>query len=143
MQPNYKWMLLGLLAVAASVNAQEASEDAVDPQAQALVSSLHWRDGTVAVPKAKATFKLDENFHYLEAADARKVVEQLWGNPPDDTVLGLVAPKSHDLLEDGAWAVVVTYSDDGYVSDKEAASMRKYFQVSTETGCGLRLCSQG
>lgn len=125
MQFKFRWMLLGLLAVAASSSAQDAPADEAQQQAQvqSLVSSLHWRDGQIAVPKAKATFRLGEDFHYLEAADARKVLEDLWGNPPDDTVLGMVVPKSHDLSEDGSWAVVVTYSDDGYVSDKEASSI--------------------
>lgn len=125
MQFKFRWMLLGLLAVAASSSAQDAPADEAKQQAQvqSLVSSLHWRDGQIAVPKAKATFRLGENFHYLEAADARKVLEALWGNPPDDTVLGMVVPKSHDLSEQGSWAVVVTYSDDGYVSDKEASSI--------------------
>jgi uncharacterized membrane-anchored protein len=39
-------------------------------------------------------------------------------------VLGLVVPKAHALSDDGSWAVVVTYSDDGYVSDSEAARHR-------------------
>ena len=125
MQHKFRWMLLGLLAVAASAGAQDAPVDEAQQQAQVrgLVSSLHWREGQIAVPKAKATFNLGQEFHYLDAADARKVLEDLWGNPPDDTVLGLVVPKSHDLADEHSWAVVVTYSDDGYVSDDEAASI--------------------
>jgi uncharacterized membrane-anchored protein len=63
--------------------------------------------------RAKARFDLNDNFRYLGAADARKVLEQLWGNPPDDSVLGMIVPKGRGVLDDTGWAVVVTYSDDG------------------------------
>ena len=114
-----KWMLAGLLAVSAGVCAQEQSEG--EQQARALVASLQFRDGEVAVPGAQARLKLGEEFRYLEAADARKVLEQLWGNPPDESVLGLVVPRGRGVLDDQGWAVVVTYSDEGYVSDEDAA----------------------
>ncbi|GAB3345291.1 DUF2167 domain-containing protein [Lysobacter tyrosinilyticus] len=116
-----KWMLLGLLAVAMGAHAQESQspEDA----ARAIVAGFQWRDGEVAVDEAKARFKLNDNFRYLGAADARKVLEQLWGNPPDDSVLGMIVPKGRGVLDDSGWAVVVTYSDEGYVSDEDAAKI--------------------
>lgn len=114
-----KWMLAGLLAVSAGVCAQEQGDG--EQQARALVASLQFRDGEIAVPGAQARFKLGEEFRYLEAADARKVLEQLWGNPPDESVLGLVVPRGRGVLDDQGWAVVVTYSDEGYVSDEDAA----------------------
>ncbi|MCC8363082.1 DUF2167 domain-containing protein [Lysobacter sp. A6] len=122
-----KWssiVLPGLLAVAGGAFAQDASqEEAAKRQAEQLVASLHWKEGEIAVPSADAKFRLGSQFHYLEASDAQKVLEDLWGNPPDDTVLGMVVPKSHGLMDDASWAVVVTYSDDGYVSDEDAKSI--------------------
>lgn len=118
-----KWCLLGLLAVGMGAIAQEQDENAGRKQAEALVASLKFRDGEVAVPGADARFRLDQNFRYLEAADARKVLEQLWGNPPDESVLGLVVPRGRGVLDDNGWAVVVTYSDEGYVSDEDAAKI--------------------
>ena len=121
-----KWssiVLPGLLAVAGGAYAQDASEEAAKRQAEQFVASLHWKEGEIAVPKADAKFKLGSQFRYLEASDAQKVLENLWGNPPDDSVLGMVVPKSHGLLDDNSWAVVVTYSDDGYVSDEDAKSI--------------------
>ncbi|MEP6634257.1 MAG: DUF2167 domain-containing protein [Luteimonas sp.] len=116
-----KWMLIGLLAVTTGARAQDQVK--TKEQAQQVVDSLQFRNGEVAVPKAQAHFKLGEQFHYLEAPDARKVLEQLWGNPPDDTVLGMVVPRGHGVLDAQSWAVVVTYSDDGYVSDDDAAKI--------------------
>ena len=122
-----KGLLSGVLAVAGAgfmVQAlAEPSPEAAQQQAQQLVATLHWRDGEVAVPGAQARFRLGDNFRYLEAADARKVLEQVWGNPPDDSVLGMVVPKGRGVLDDHGWAVVVTYSDDGYISDEDAAKI--------------------
>ncbi len=122
-----KWCLLGLLAVGmgtgARALAQEQGEEAARKQAQALVASLQFRDGEIAVPGADARFRLGPEFRYLEAADARKVLEQLWGNPPDDSVLGMVVPEGRGVLADDGWAVVVTYSDEGHVSDEDAAKI--------------------
>ena len=128
---KHEWMLLGLLAVAGSAAAQDAAPQqddaqaiaAAQAQAEKLVASLHWKEGEIAVPSAEAHFRLGDAFHYLEASDARKVLEELWSNPPDDTVLGMVVPKAHGLLDDNSWAVVVTYSDEGYVSDEDATSI--------------------
>jgi uncharacterized membrane-anchored protein len=116
------WMLLGLLAVATGAHAQD-SQNKQEQAERAIVAGFQWRDGAVAVDEAKASFNLGENFRYLGAADARKVLEQLWGNPPDDSVLGMVVPKGRGVLDDTGWAVVVTFSDEGYVSDEDAAKI--------------------
>lgn len=115
-----KWMLLGLLAVATGALAQEAADGGEAAQ-KALLASLHYRSGEISVPQAGARFRLGSGFRYLEQDDARKVLEQLWGNPPDTDVLGMVVPTAQPLESDDSWAVVVTYSDDGYVSDEDAA----------------------
>ena len=117
-----KWMLLGLLAVLGMASAQEAPSEA-ELQARQMVAALDWRDGEVAVPGAQARLRLGEQFRFLPSADARTVLEQLWGNPPDDSVLGLVVPRGRGVLADNGWAVVVTYSDDGHISDQDAAEI--------------------
>ena len=125
-----KWMLLGLLAVAMGAHAQDSQEDQ-EQAARAIVAGFQWRDGQVAVDEAKARFNLNDNFRYIGAADARKVLEQLWDNPPDDSVLGMIVPKGRGVLDDSGWAVVVTYSDEGYVSDEDAAKI-DYAQMLKE-----------
>ncbi|QSX79204.1 DUF2167 domain-containing protein [Agrilutibacter solisilvae] len=125
---HLKWILLGLLAVAAGAHAQDTGpspdeQSKAEQAARAMVADFSWKDGEVAVDTAKARLRLDENFRYLAAADARKVLENLWGNPPDDSVLGLIVPKGRGVLDDAGWAVVVTYSDEGHVSDEDAAKI--------------------
>jgi len=108
-----------------------------DAQAKQLVSSLNYRQGQVALAQADAHLNLGSQFRFLDTPDARKVLETLWGNPPDDSVLGMVVPASVPLDDEHAWAVVLTESDDGHVADEDAAStdypkLLKQMQEATE-----------
>ncbi len=116
-------LLAGATLLCAAAPAAHAQDEQDAPDPAAFVQSLHFRSGTIEVPAAKARFNLGPEFQYLDQADARRVLEDLWGNPPDADVLGLVVPRSPSLADDDSWAVVVTYSDDGYVSDEDASKM--------------------
>lgn len=108
-----------LVMVAGQANAQAVEEDPL----AAFIASLQFQQGEVAVPEANARLRLTEGFRYLGKADARRVLEEFWGNPPDDTVLGMLVPTADGLDSDHSWAVILTWSDDGYVSDQDAAEI--------------------
>lgn len=131
----------GLLAAAVlawgtPAMAQDDGED-TGQGAEQFVAGLQFKEGGITVPKAHARFQLTPDFRYLEQADARRVLEDLWGNPPDESVLGLIVPRKPDLLADDSWAVVVTYSDEGYVSDEDAAKI-DYAEMLTEMKQSMR-----
>ncbi|HJU39440.1 MAG TPA: DUF2167 domain-containing protein [Tahibacter sp.] len=114
------FMLAAALACAGAAHAQDADGNA--EAVKAFLGSLHFQSGTVTVPQAHATLKLAPEYRYLGAADAQKVLEQLWGNPPDADVLGMLLPGGEKTLVDQkAWAVVLTHADEGHVSDADAA----------------------
>jgi len=110
------------LFVGAPVLAQEASSAKKD-EVQKFVDSLHFQTGKVAVAGAHASMNLSPDFRFLDAHDAQRVLEQLWGNPPDGEGLGMLVPTTKSLAEKGSWAVVITYVSDGYVSDADAAKI--------------------
>jgi len=99
------------------VYAQDADQEA---KAQAFLDSLQYKTGSVSVAEAKAHLDIKPGFRYLEKQDARKVLEDYWGNPPDESTLGLIVPDDAPLGSDHSWAVLVTFSDEGYVSDEDA-----------------------
>jgi uncharacterized membrane-anchored protein len=105
------------------VHRTRAAGDEIPADVREFVASLKFRGGEIPIPGADARFRFDDQFRYLGQADAQRVLEQLWGNPPDQSVLGLVVPRGRGLLDDNGWAVVVTYSDEGYVSDEDAAAI--------------------
>lgn len=94
-------------------------------QRVALLESLHFQQGTVSVPTAHARLELTPGFSFLDSADARKVLEQLSNNPPDSSVLGMIVPgkDARVFFDDDFYAVIITYRNDGYVSDKNEASI--------------------
>ena len=119
-----------LLAFAPAVLADDKSQ-----KIQQFLDSLHYRTGDVDVKGGHATLKLTPEFRYLDARDAQRVLEA-WGNPPDKSVLGMIAPADVSAVDRDGWAVIVTYSDDGHVSDEDAAktdyaSMLKDMQEQT------------
>ena len=102
-----------------------AAEESVSAEADAFLKSLHPATGNVTVPGAQATLKLEQGYSFLPAKDAQDVLTRLWNNPPDHDVLGMIVP-SNDmkvLLDDKVWAVVVTFVDEGYVSDEDAGKI--------------------
>jgi uncharacterized membrane-anchored protein len=114
--------LLGAAALLlGQMYAAHAAND--DEQVRKIIDSLHFQTGNVSVPAAHATLDLTPDFRYLDGKDAQRVLTQLWGNPPHPDVLGMIVPTSTSLTEKGGYAVVITYSNDGYVSDADAAKI--------------------
>jgi len=87
------------------------------------LATLDYRQGPQTLAEADAVLALDAQFRFLPAADARRVLEDFWGNPPDESVLGMVVPADVSLAAEESWAAVVTYSAEGYVSDEEASAI--------------------
>jgi uncharacterized membrane-anchored protein len=106
-----------LAVFAGLVQAQEKDGE------QVFLDSLNYQDGVVAVPEAHATLRLSEGFRYLPKADARRVLEEYWGNPEDDTVLGMLVPTADGLGSEHSWAVILTWTDEGHVTDEDAAEI--------------------
>lgn len=111
----------GLFVWAAPLIAAE--DDSAEKKAEALVASLHPQHGKVVLDGGIATLNLPENFAFLDKKDAATVLTDLWGNPPDPTVLGLLVPKDFNPLQGQSWVVAVSFDDSGYVSDKDAANI--------------------
>ena len=107
--------IAALLLSAGAAGAQSTEEE--------FLAGLDYRDGVVVLPAAQASLNVTEGFRFLDKADARAVLEDYWGNPEDDTVLGLLVPVAEPLGSEHSWAVVLTYSDEGYVSDEDAAEI--------------------
>jgi len=94
------------------------------PAAQAaFVKSLHKQTGDVTVPAANAVLHLGSKYYFLGPDEAKKVLVDLWGNPPSSVsdVLGLVMPADKSVLEN-SWGAVITWDDSGYVTDDDADS---------------------
>lgn len=83
---------------------------------------LTLRTGTFALGGV-AKLDVPADCRFLDAADAKTLVEQLWHNPPGTPFLGALVPAGFDPEAASSWAVLITYQGDGFVKDTEAASI--------------------
>ncbi len=101
-----------------------AAAEAAAAAAQAkLVASLHYQTGTLNLHDGLAKLALPEGFRYLNPKDTETVLTKLWGNPNGGGTLGMIVPVGFDPMADESWAVVVTFDEDGYVKDDDAAKI--------------------
>ena len=91
-------------------------------QLQSINDSLQRKTGDIELPNKVATLKVPDSFYYLNPQDTRKVLVDLWGNPPggNDQTLGMLFPSNASPLDHDAWGVTIEYEEDGYVSDEDA-----------------------
>jgi uncharacterized membrane-anchored protein len=92
-----------------------ASEEA---EKRAFEAALGFRSGKIPVTDV-AELNVPESFRYIGPEDATKVL-RAWGNLGGSDTLGMLFPKDLGPFDDNSWAVVITYTSDGHVSDEDA-----------------------
>lgn len=103
------------------------AKDAPAPQtmsAEDFLATLNFQKGRIALPGGVATLDLPDAFRYLSPDDAKRVLEDAWGNPPGDKPLGMIVPADVSPLSQAGWGVIVTYEQDGHVKDGDADSIK-------------------
>jgi len=91
--------------------------------AEQFEATLKYRQGTITLPGNRAVLEVPDSFRYLDPQDAERLLVNAWGNPPGSHSLGMLIPKDTSPLSANSWGVVITYLDDGHVSDDEADSI--------------------
>ena len=86
-----------------------------------FLAGLSPLQGEVEISSANASLDVPDTHYFLGAQDAQAVLEQAWGNPPDDTILGMIFPAGASPLDADIWGATISYLDDGYISDEDAA----------------------
>lgn len=108
-------------AAAAGEGPSEAEMAAMLAQFEA---SLNYQRGEITLPNGKAVLTVPDGFRFLAADDARRVLEQLWGNPPNPAVLGMLFPSDVSPTDpEAGWGVVVQYTEEGHIDDADAAGI--------------------
>lgn len=124
---NTSWMLGGMLAATLTLLAR--AEPAPAPAAKRMtaeefVASLKFLQGEIKLPGGMATLNVPPNFRYLGPQDAARVLEDAWGNPKGQHPLGMLFAANVSPLTRDAWGIIITFAEDGYVSDKDADQIK-------------------
>ncbi|ANO52495.1 hypothetical protein BA177_16050 [Woeseia oceani] len=112
-----------LVGVAQEADEYSAEEVQAYEALQRTVDALQPRTGTIVLADGLATLRVPDDFYFLDAADAKTVLVDVWGNPPGQVVLGLLLPARYSPLDYESWAVTIAYIEDGHVSDDDAAEI--------------------
>ncbi|MDH4109835.1 MAG: DUF2167 domain-containing protein [Gammaproteobacteria bacterium] len=131
--PIAQWRGAAIVLLAACTFTAQAQDDEFEtltPEEQAqyeqlatLLESLDPQKGDIVLGDGLATLRVPEDFYYLDGQDAETVLVDLWGNPPGQDVLGMLFPAQYSPVDGESWAVTIDYSEDGYVSDEDAADI--------------------
>lgn len=127
-----KKSLLGFLLLALAVIPHIRSAEAPTPPddraarlaaAQKLVEGLKFQQGEIVLRGGVAKIALPSGFRYLDPSGTETVLSKIWGNPRGSGTLGMITPAKFDPLGDESWAVILTFDEDGYVKDDDAAKI--------------------
>ena len=116
-------------AASESTAPDAAAEEAAWPE-------LKFQSGRIVLPNKVATLALTDKYYYLSPEDTEKMLVA-WGNPPGWETLGSVIPAAVGPFSEEGWAVIVTYLDDGHVSDEDANKI-DYTELLTDMKEGTR-----
>ncbi len=121
--PRLLLVLLVFCFAAPCLAQQEPAAEEKSITVDEFVAQLPFQSGTVELGDGLATLEIPATFRYLDGEASKLVLEDLWGNPPGAETLGMLFPADISPAEAEGWGVVITYDEDGYVEDDEAADL--------------------
>jgi uncharacterized membrane-anchored protein len=112
-----------VFVAAAGVHAQ--GPRGPSPTPEEFEAKLGYQTGTVTLRDGMAKIRLPESFRFIGPEGSRRLLTEGWGNPPGaaDDVLGMLIPAGASPLSKEGWGIIITYDEDGYVNDSDAAKM--------------------
>lgn len=123
---RYLVSLFALLLCVSPFHFIQAAEDEPIDFA-AIVKEKHLgeiKTGVITIGNNTATIDLTGlDYVFLDPKATRFVLEEVWENLPDETVLGMIVPKD---FPNGTneWGIAINENTDGYISDDDAKDIK-------------------
>lgn len=124
--------------------APAADAEAISNKVERFLAGIDYRTGTIPLGDKLATLQVPVEFSYVGPDDAAKIL-RLWGNPPTkEKPLGMLFPAGLRAESRSVWAVLINWSEDGYIKDDDAGkidyqALMKKMQKGTEAENGDRI----
>ncbi|MCW7469275.1 DUF2167 domain-containing protein [Leptospira kanakyensis] len=110
---NLKTLLIGLLI---SLSPLSAEDDVLKK-----INNLKYQTGKVTIGDKLATVNVPKGFKFLDAKQSQFVLHDVWGNPLNEGILGMLFKTDQSPISDNfTYAITYAFSEDGYVSDSDA-----------------------
>lgn len=88
-----------------------------------LDKSFTYKTGTIDLGEGLATLEVPEGFKFLDSEQSKKVLTDLWGNPPSEP-MGLLFPEEMTPMhKDFTYCVEINYAEEGYIEDEDASDL--------------------
>ena len=82
-----------------------------------VLASLRFQKGLVELPDSNVRIELGPAYEFLNSEDATRVLNEVWGNPEGEAVLGLITPERQTPFAANSWGIVLRYEAIGHVAD--------------------------
>ncbi|PSR54700.1 DUF2167 domain-containing protein [Adhaeribacter arboris] len=115
---TFLWLIVLLPA---QVGAQTLDSTAI--KREQLEKSFTYETGTITLGENLAKLQVPKGYKFLNAKQSQYVLNQLWGNPPDSSTLGMLFPEHDSPLTENTYAVEISYSEEGYIKDDDAQDL--------------------
>lgn len=124
-------LLLGLSVFAFAQEEEISPEELIEFQemvvktSDSLDATMDYQYGEIQLNGDIATLNVPEGFKFVNQEKAKYVLTDIWGNPEDDSTLGLIFPNDSNPFF-MSYAIEVSYVEDGYIEDDDAADINYY-----------------
>jgi uncharacterized membrane-anchored protein len=120
-----KKLIIFTLAITVSCGLYAGDEDSLAQKSyvDSIDKTLKYETGLIKISNGIVQLNIPQGFKFLDAEQSQHLLTDLWNNPPDKSVLGMIWPENGGPYADSSYAFVITYEADGYVKDEEAGEI--------------------
>lgn len=83
-------------------------------------NALRFESGIVKLGGSNIELNVPAGFKYLNIEQSKYVIEELWGNLPQENLQGMLFPSNSTPFDDSNYAYIITYRPIGFVKDEDA-----------------------
>lgn len=125
-------LFIGLLP---TVFSQEASDsltfEDLDSIYTQIENSFTYQTGIIELKEGHGTLTVPKGFKFLDKEQSITLLTDYFGNPKDNSVLGILAPENISVFDDKSWLFILSFEEMGYVKDDDANDI-DYDQLEAE-----------
>uniref|UniRef100_UPI00404A24DE DUF2167 domain-containing protein n=1 Tax=Flavobacterium sp. TaxID=239 RepID=UPI00404A24DE len=117
--------VLTIFLISFNNHAQEIEDfefevDSIQLEIENIEKSLNYKTGIIDLDSGNAQLKVPKGFRFLDKEQSNYVLSDLWGNPSDSSILGMLVPENRGVLEMNSWVFTISFDEMGFVKDDDA-----------------------
>lgn len=106
-----------------SISTDTLTDAEISAYPDSVQSTFDFKTGMQTIGANLATINVPDSFVFLAGKDAQRLLTEIWSNPEDPSILGMLIPQNTSVLSENCWGIVYSYEEDGHVKDDDAESI--------------------